>query len=650
MENTIKKKRILQLNIREEYVLLLRILLIMILFSISRMAFFLINKSHFQDISFTHLLELFAGGLRFDLSAIIYINSLYITLYLVPANFRYNNGYQKFLKYLFFITNGIAFVANTIDFFYFDFILKRSTDEEFMFAKEGNILKLFGLFFIDYWYGIILWSGLMAVMIYFYNKTKLKKPEQTSMTYYFSGIFWLLVTIYMSVVAMRGGFTRTTRPITLNNAGKYVNKPIEMAIVLNTPFSIIRTINKSPLKLKHYFSDEELDKIYTPVHKPKPQGKFKNFNVVIFVIESLSKEYTGVFNKDLDNGSYQGYTPFFDSLVLQSKAYVRSFATGFKSIDALPSVTTSIPSLVTPFVLSNYSTDKIKGLASLLAEKGYETAFFHGAPNGSMGFDSFMKLAGYQKYFGMTEYNNNKDFDGAWGIWDEHFFQYFAKELNNLKQPFLATLFSLSSHHPYQIPEEYKGKFKNGPLKIHIPIQYTDMALRKFFETAKKMPWFKNTIFVISADHSAMKEHPKYMTCVGRFSIPIIFYKPGDKNFKGMDSTTIIQQPDIMPSILHLLNYDKKYIAFGNDVFDSTAVHFTVNYPGVYQIIKGDYALLIKDDKTFALYNYIKDPLQKNNLKEQLPKVQNDMEKLIKAYIQQYNYRMINDKLTIKEE
>ena len=648
MKKTIKKNRLIQLNIIEEYVLLIRILLIMTLFSISRLAFFLVNKSHFQDISFSHLLELFAGGLRFDISAIIYVNSLYIILYLIPANFRYGNVYQKFLKYLFFITNGIALIANTIDLFYFDFILKRSSAEEFMFAREGNILKLFGIFFIDYWYGIIFWLGLMAIMIYFYNKRKLQKPEQTTITYYISGIFWLLITIYMSVVAMRGGFTRTTRPITLNNAGKYVNKPIEMAIVLNTPFSIIRTINKSPLKLKHYFSDEELDNIYTPVHTPKPQDKFKNYNVVIFVIESFSKEYTGVFNKDLDNGTYQGYTPFFDSLVLQSKAYVRSFATGFKSIDALPSITTSIPSLVTPFVLSDYSTDKIKGLASLLAEKGYETAFFHGAPNGSMGFDSFMKLAGYQKYFGMTEYNNNKDFDGAWGIWDEHFFQYFAKELNNLKQPFLATLFSLSSHHPYQIPEKYKGKFKNGPLIIHIPIQYTDMALRKFFETAKKMPWFKNTIFVISADHTAMKEHPEYETSVGRFSIPIIFYKPGDETFKGMDSTTIIQQPDIMPSILHLLNYDKKYIAFGNDVFDSTAVHFTVNYPGVYQIIKDDYALLFKDDKTFALYNYIDDPLQKNNLKGQIPKVQNDMEKLLKAYIQQYNYRMINDNLTIK--
>ena len=650
MEKTDKNNRFSQLNIREEYILLQRIFLIMVLFSISRLGFFLFNQAHFQDISFAHLLKLFAGGLKFDISAIMYVNSLYLVLFLIPLNFRYRKNYQKFLKYLFFFTNGIALAANTIDFFYFDFILKRSTAEEFMFAKEGNIIKLFGIFFIDYWYGIIFWLGQMVIMVYFYNKTKLEKPEEVNKSYYISGILWMLISMYFSVIAMRGGFTGTTRPIAINNAGKYVNKPIEMAIVLNTPFSIIRTIDKTPLKLKHYYSEDELNKIFTPVHVPNPEGEFKNYNIVIFVIESFGKEYTGVFNKNLENGNYQGYTPFFDSLVMQSKAYMHSFATGHKSIDALPSVTASIPALVTPFVLSNYATNKINGLAALLNEKGYETAFFHGAPNGSMGFEAFMKLAGYKKYFGMTEYNNDDDFDGVWGIWDEEFFQYYAREINKLKQPFLATLFSLSSHHPFKVPAKYEGKFKKGTLKIHIPIQYTDMALRKFFETAQKMPWFKNTIFVISADHCNMKEHPEYMTTVGEFSIPIIFYMPGDENFKGMDSTTVIQQTDIMPSLLHLLNYDKKYIAFGNDVFDTTATHFAVNYPGFYQIIKDDYALLFKNDKTFALYNYIKDPLQKNNLIGQIPDVQSDMEKLLKAYIQQYNYRMIHDQLTIEKE
>jgi phosphoglycerol transferase MdoB-like AlkP superfamily enzyme len=488
----------------------------------------------------------------------------------------------------------------------------------------------------------------MALLVWFYNRTgHLRKPG-FNIWYYLSGLAWLLISVYFAIIGMRGGFARTTRPIALNNAGKYVEKPIEMAIVLNTPFAIIRTIDKKPLPQKEYFPQAELERIYSPVHTPEPEGEFKSYNVVIFVIESFGKEYVGALNKNLENGNYRGYTPFFDSLLNQSVTFVRAYANGYKSIDALPSVVASIPSLVTPFVLSDYATNDIKGLAGLLNEKGYETAFFHGAPNGSMGFEAFMKLAGYDKYFGMTEYGNDDDFDGAWGIWDENFFQFFARELNKFKQPFLATLFSVSSHHPFKVPEKYRDKFRKGTMAIHIPIQYTDMALKEFFETAKEMPWYNNTIFVFTADHCNMKEHPVYNTTAGQFAIPIVFYKPGDERFKGFDSTTI-QQTDILPSILHLLNYDGKYFAFGNDVFDSTTTHFAVNYPGMYQIIKDDYVLLFDNDETVALYNIEKDPLQKSNLKGQLPDVQDEMEKLVKAFIQQYNSRMVNNELVIKE-
>ena len=633
-------------NLNEEWILVNRVFLLVVLFGISRLGFYLFNTEHFPDITFNRLLRIFAGGLKFDIAGIMYINLLYIFFYLLPFKFKYSSVYKKFLKYLFFITNGIALAANTVDFFYFDFILKRTTSEEFMFAKEANILKLFGIFLIDYWYGILFWAAQMFILVFFYNKTDKLKTPKTNIQFYISGVAWLLISLYLGIVGIRGGFDGTTRPIALNNAGKYVEKPIEMAIVLNTPFSVIRTLSNKTLTLKNYFTKEDLKKIYSPIHHPKPEKEFKNYNVVIFVIESFGKEYSGLLNPNLENSKYEGYTPFFDSLMLQSKTFTRAYANGFKSIDALPSVVASIPSMVTPYVISAYATNKFNGLASLLKAKGYETAFFHGAPNGSMGFESFMKLAGYNKYFGKTEYNNDDDFDGVWGIWDEEFFQFYAQEINKLKQPFLATLFSVSSHHPFKVPERYKEKFKKGPLKIHIPIQYTDMALKEFFETAKTMPWFKNTIFVITADHCNMKEHPVYNTTVGRVSIPIVFYKPRDENFKGFDST-IIQQIDIMPSILHLLNYDEDYFAFGNDVFDTTATHFAVSYPNAYQIIKGDYTLLFRDDKTIGLYNYKTDQLQKNNLIGKLSAKQNSMEKLIKAFIQQYNYRMINDKLTV---
>ncbi|MEN8119064.1 MAG: sulfatase-like hydrolase/transferase [Bacteroidota bacterium] len=649
MEKNINNNQWSLYNLQEEYVLLKRIFLLMVLFSISRLGFYLFNAEYYTDLNLLRTLKIFGGGLKFDISAIMFINVLYVLLFLLPFPFRYKKIYKNILKYLFFISNGIALVANTIDFFLFDFILKRSTTDVFMFAKEGNILTLLGLFFIDYWYGIVFWLAQIILMIFFYNKTDIRKPQNINKKrYYLSGVAWLLISLYFSIIAMRGGFTGTTRPITLGNAGKYTEKPLEMAIVLNTPFTIIRTLDKKPLKVKKYFSDKELANIYNPVHKSKPKGKFKNLNVVVFIIESMAKEYTGALNKDLDSGQYQGYTPFLDSLMHQSKTFTRAFANGRKSIDALPSVTASIPSMVNPYVTSKYATNRINSMASLLREKGYETAFFHGAPNGSMGFESFMKVAGYNKYFGMTEYGNDDDYDGAWGIWDEEFFQFYADELNKMQEPFHTTIFSLSSHHPFKVPERYEGKFREGTLGFHIPMQYTDMALKKFFAKVSKMPWFKNTVFVITADHSNHAWHNEYKTSIGDFSVPIILFQAGNDSLKGFDST-IVQQMDIMPTVLNLLNYDKDYVSFGTDVMDSTANHFSVNYNNsTYQIIKGDYVLQFRDDHVIAIYDYINDRLLRENLIGKLPEIEADMRNLIKAFIQQYNYRMINNELSIR--
>ncbi len=650
MDNiTYKTNRFQTLNIDYQVKLLYRIALLMVLFSISRLGFYFFNTEHFPDMTFIRLIRIMFGGLKFDISGILFVNALYVVLYLLPLPFRQHKIYQSVLKWLFFISNGIALAANAGDFFYFDFILKRSTADVLMFAGEGNILTLFSLFIVDYWPGFVFVIVQMVIMFFGYNKLK---PEQLTTpkkgAFYFSGLVWLLISVYFTIVGIRGGFTGTTRPITLGNAGVYTEKPLEMAIVLNTPFAIIRTLNKTPLKEETYFSPEELEKIYSPIHPADTTGTFKPLNVVVIIMESFAKEYVGALNKNLDHGTYQGYTPFLDSLIGISKSFNHAFANGRKSIDALPSVVASIPSMVTPYVTSTYASNDINSMASLLKTKGYQTAFFHGAPNGSMGFDSFMKIAGYDKYYGMTEYGNDADFDGSWGIWDEEFMLFMEKQFNKMKSPFLATFFSVSSHHPFKIPKKYEGKFRKGTLAFHIPIQYSDLALRHFFAVASKEPWFKNTLFVLTADHSNQAWHPEYLTSIGNFSVPMLFYHPGNPYLKGMDST-VVQQMDIMPTIMHYLNYDGKYVSFGINAFDKGANHFAVNYNNsTYQIIKGNYVLQFVEEKTIGLYNYILDPLLNNNLLGKKPDIQAEMEKLLKAFIQQYNHRMLHNELIMK--
>jgi phosphoglycerol transferase MdoB-like AlkP superfamily enzyme len=313
---------------------------------------------------------------------------------------------------------------------------------------------------------------------------------------------------------------------------------------------------------------------------------------------------------------------------------------------------------VEPFFVTPASLNRVSGIAGELAKKGYNTAFFHGAPNGSMGFQAFSRTSGYQKYYGLDEFNiakngnGNDDFDGTWAIWDEPFFQYYAETMDSIKEPFVTTMFSASSHHPFRIPEKYQAVIPEGELPIHKCVTYTDKALRAFFDKAKNSEWFKNTLFVITADHSNQTNNARYMTAAGIYEVPIIFYSP-DKSAPfapGMDSCTIAQQIDIMPTVLQGLNYDKKFIAFGQNLITTTAENsFAVNYNNnIYQYFKGEYMLQFDGNSAVALYNVREDKLLKENLVEKSPAIVQQMEKELKAIIQDYMQRMLNNKLVVE--
>lgn len=634
----------MKLFLKRLLIVLERLSILFVIYQILRFIFFLYNRHHFQDVDFSHYLTMMRGGLRFDLTAILYLNLLYIILYLLPFRFIENRIYQKALFWLFILTNSLGLAFDIGDIFYFDYVLKRSTIEIFMFAGEKNIGLLMLEFLKDFWWGFLLFGALVYVIYkwYYLFSDPISKSKYTFKTYS-AGLVVLLLALYFSIVSIRGGFTRDTRPINMNNAGAYIQKPLEMAIVLNTPFTIIRTLKKQAFKPVHYFSDAEVAKIFNPVKTFKSDTAMNKKNVMIIIVESLAKEYTGLLNKDIKN--YKGYTPFLDSLMLQSHTFTNAFANGRKSIDAMPSVLTSIPSLVQPYVLSPYGIDKLLGLGKILKKKGYKTAFFHGAPNGSMGFDAFVNLAGFDEYYGMNEYHHDADFDGYWGIPDDKFLQYMAKTLDTFRQPFVSTVFTLSSHHPFILPPGFKGKFKGGPLPIHKVIQYMDFSLNHFFRTASKMPWYKNTIFIITADHCNLSYLPEYNSTIGRHAIPIIFFEPGNPQEKQMDST-LMQQIDIMPRLLRKLNYSGRILSFGNDP-ESREHPFVINFSGgTWEYMQDDYLLQFRNEKVKGFYNYKKDRLLKHNLLNHPPVSIVPMERKLKAFIQQYKNRLINNQLT----
>ncbi len=615
---------------------------------VCRVVFYFYNQTFFPDMTLSRFALIMGGGLRFDLSAILYLNSLFILLMIIPIEQRFRPGYQKFLFWLFVAINAIGLAANVSDTIYYEYTLRRTTLSVFrQFENEKNIAGLILTFLIDYWYALLFWVGMVLIMAWLFKKIRVQGPQLRGVTSYVAGGLAMLIVVGLVVAGMRGGFGESTRPITLSNAAQYATTPKDINLVLNTPFALLRTA-KTPViqKVAYFASPSDAEKVFSPLHTPTDTAAFQPLNVVVIILESFSKEFFGIYNRDIQNGKYKGYTPFLDSLIRHSRGYQYSFANGRKSIDAMPSIICSIPSIEVPYVLSHYSGNKVNSLSGLLKDKGYYTAFFHGAPNGSMGFQAFANMCEFDDYFGKDEYNNDSDYDGIWGIWDHKFLQYYAAKMNEFKEPFYTNFFSVSSHHPYNLPDEFKNKFPEGEMTIYKCIEYTDYALKEFFQTASRMPWYKNTLFVISADHaSAQIRLPEYNTAWGYFSIPIFFYRPGDSGAGFHEE--IIQQIDIMPSILGTLHYDKPYIAFGRDIVSDKTRPFAFNYlDNTYQSFRGNYLLQFDGTRSIALYDFKKDRLLGSNLLSQLPDTVALMENHLKAFIQQYNDRMVDDNLT----
>ena len=630
-----------------------------VVYFVCRIVFLLTNYSSFSDnLTAAHLVEMLRGGFLFDSSAIMYTNVLWIVLVLFPLHLKETPTYRKVCKWLFVVVNSLAVVMNLCDCVYFQYTLRRTTSTVFSeFSHEGNLAGIFGTELIRHWYllliGVVLIYGLWRL----YFSHNLKRHTICWWRYSLATLVSILLMVPCILGGMRGGLAHSVRPITVSNANQYVNHPTEAAIVLNTPFSLIRTIGKNVFEEPKYFTDEkQMLSYYSPIHQPAPGTVMNKKNVVVLIVESFGREYIGSLNRDLDGGKYRGYTPFVDSLLTHSLTFEYTFANGRKSIDAMPSTLSSIPMMVEPFFLTPASMNDLTGLAGMLHDKGYYSAFFHGAQNGSMGFEAFARATGYDKYFGRTEYNadpkggGDADFDGMWAVWDEPYLQHVVRMVNGFKQPFVASVFTASSHHPFKVPEQYAATFKDeGGQPIHKCVRYTDMALRKFFEAASKQPWYKNTVFVLVADHTNQNTHLYYKTDQGLYSIPIIFYTPDGSLETGMKQGVIAQQIDVLPTLMGILGYDKPYIAFGCDLLHTPAAQtWAFNYNnGVYQYFKGDFLLQFDGQKTKALYRFKTDPLLKQNLAGKLPN-QSQLENELKSLIQQYMHRMTTNTLIMR--
>lgn len=598
----------------------LRLAAMLLLYALLRGLFYAYNANELPGVRPADWADFARGGLRFDLAALLYLNAAYIVAHHLTFRWKFTRAGRRTLDILYIVPNVAGLFLACCDLEYFPFTLRRSTWNVLDQFQNGNTAELWGHFLLTYWPTALLFVALLMAVVLVARGVR-PKPTGLRTPYYIGcTLISLALCVWLTVGGIRGDWAHSTRPLAMTNAAVYAREPQHTAIVLNTPFCFLRTIGKHAIPTLHTFTDAELAAVYTPEHPaPGLRADGRRPNVVMFILESFSREFSGAMNPGLEGGSYRGYTPFLDSLMSLGRVQTRAFANGHKSIDAMPSILAGVPSLSQPFITCEYGNDRLRALPALLAERGYHTAFFHGAANGSMGFDSFARQAGFQQYHGRTEYNNDEDYDGIWGIWDHRFFAYYLRCLNEMPEPFMTALFSLSSHDPFRVPPGFEGRYPQGGVPLEQCIAYTDDALRSFFHGAREQPWFRNTLFVLVADHNVPGDHEEYRTPQGAYAINMLFYAPGDSLVCGRD-TLVCQQADIMPSVLSYVGCDAPYLAFGNDLGLTATEPRPLRRAWALNWV-GEEPQLIADTA---------------------------MPRFTEAYLQQYNNRLVGDSLFVK--
>ena len=635
-------------RVREYKVLIYRLLLVYVFYFIARALFLFYNFSLLGVDSVSEYFRLYYYGLAFDTTAILYVNSLFILLSIIPLRLTTTKKYQSFLFYTYFITNLIAYSLNFVDFIYYKYNYSRTTITVLDVLKdESNVSGMLFRFLFTYWHVFLLFILAAYLWIYFYKKYKVKASNEfISPKYYYStSALAIVIVTLLSIGGIRGGdFKESTRPINLVDANRHVKEFKQADFVLNTPFAFIRTLFKNTFKKVNYdISSEQIDYFVSPI-KHYTVNEKSTPNIVLIITESFGREYSGAFNKDMGIKDYVSYTPFIDSLAAHSLIFPNAFANGYKSIHGMSTILSGIPTFKDAFTSSPYSNQEIESIVSILNSLGYDTSFFHGAANGSMGFLGYSNILGFDNYYGRTEYDNDDDFDGTWGIWDEKFLNYTKEVMDKKEEPFFSTIFTVSSHEPYKIPKEYEGKFPKGNVQMHQCIGYTDYSFKTFFEAAKNEDWFNNTIFVITADHGNQTDYIEYEQIINRTATPILIYKPD--NSLAEVKKDLAQQIDVYPTLVDLIGYDQPFRSWGRSLINDTIITpFTINYGASGYILQRDNYICFFDGEKATGYYDINDKDLKTNLIEQSNSQMDTLEIVTKAIIKDFFDKVVDKEL-----
>lgn len=585
--------------------LILRLLVVYLAIVILQITFYMIDKPYLGHINgFAELWGVAKGSFVYNTMSLLWTNCLFILLSIIPFRFRERRWYQGILYAIYLTTNTVLIVLNGSDVVYFAHTMKRFTLEDIHFTNNSNSLTIFLNFLQHNLSIVIIVMMLIGLLIYGWHYIKYHpiRIEDNKRYYIVNSIAALVISI-LCISGMRGTFNPKKPWVKMSEAASY--SPEKTWLILSNPYCFLRSLDKSIEYDKvDYFIPEKLSQTYSPEHCiDSSYCDLGQRNVIVFILESFSKEHSKFLNPELYKNE-SGCTPFLDSLMQEGYTFTHAYANGLKSIEAIPSILASIPSFKTSFAAMPELFGDFEALPEILSKQGYQTAFFSGGERNSMGFEDITQMFGTQHRYCRDEYEagnpvNDSTIEPFWGVYDMPYFQFMADEIGKMQEPFFASMFNLTSHHPYRLPPDYIEIIPRGHTPEQRVVAYTDLSIRRFFDRVKNEPWFNNTLFVFVADHvSPICYDPQTYTMKGRTAIIEFLYTP-DGALCGIDST-IVQQLDVMPTVLGLIGNKKPYFAFGRDIFNEPERQpFAVNCINqVYQCITDSTTFYFDTEKT----------------------------------------------------
>lgn len=621
--------------------LLARLTLAVGLYSLVRLVFWLVHREIFAETPRAEVLLAFLHGVRFDLSAIAYTNIPFILLSLAPSAWLARRGYQWMLRALFALLNGVALLLMVADVGYYPFTGTHLTMDVFALADDAAAQA--DQLFVNFAGLTLLGVLLLGALLLLYPRAAVERmpPVGISAPPRWRRLATTLAVVTGTVLAARGGVQR--KPI--NPIHAFGRSTHEAGLLtLNSTFTLLQSQGARALTpVTHFANDAQVNALLPLAYgySAPPDAAERPRNIVLLILESYGTEFWGG-----DDREHPELTPFLDSLRTHGAFFTESFANGRRSMDALPSILLGMPLYRGPsLATSRYQGNEWIGVGHFLRDVGYHTAFFHGATKGTMYFDAIATLAGIEDFYPLERFpdaTQDRAFDGHWGLFDEEALQFAVRQVGTFREPWFTTLFTISTHHPYQLPARYIDSLPKGSRPIHASVAYTDLAVRRFFEVARTQPWYDHTLFIITADHTPPSRSTRYDTPIGRYMVPTLLFHPGG-GLPPLDTTRVVQHVDLFPTILDFAGVRPAQVPrFGHSLFASSAGEAVLASDETYWMVRTDGVLERTPDGRERVLAYERERTGAR-VTRLPPAQQSARSQRLLAYLQHYTMSMINN-------